>query len=1755
MPEIGLVYPNLVEHPRRYVASANTKGFQRQDVTPSPRLSPPPPIMEEALPGAASVSSFQLGGVNVVVTTSASLTNVNILCVAMSWTRDALESPILMELDLRDLNLGPLVAIQAFAGESSNRVQMILVDVQGTILTLALTEKLVPLSDFQVLKSTDYIQETTILQHVTGSELQSTMVAFLNADTLVIAFNPFILTIDLHSETGHVWSELQCLEDMRSRSSTIGNILTNVSDLLLGKEEEGLDMAPTAALCLTTSAASNSNYCFTLHADATIRKWRMDTNFSFLPQEVVTLEDTAEKLPLPSNWSDARNSVCLCARLYKHVYVLAAQIRTDGAMEPMQSDCHLRVFWGTQVADSAAPCLALQVPQEATALVGMEFVPTQPRCTLSVLLEAANTTLQLTYPPSNMSIVSSEPIVENTGNLDTMAKKERTRIESLSLGSTILDDLLDSNQTTLEQALHELDSMYMKYLFRPVFPRGTGTVLPPSESCIRRALAKLVYGAAKHKEPPMSIELETLRTMHEWRQKENRKLLALATTPIRKERRSITPTNEIVMVDTGPSTLSVYDSFVHNDPEEEADDINEMNVDEQDEEFQERLEQERSVAIESHENRWRRFLLQVWEEEQLLRIPLTASWLDSIPVQVIVRAGITTVVPQSSAVTSTVTKTPFSILDAAAMKLLRRIEEDKDKEVRMNVLEQQVANLVSKAQLAVYPLSLSPLLAELTSLGRWAWSSDEDAISDAEHEELEQAASTLSASQLVSWIGNIEATGHSSFPGLELVGGSDDSRTAGRVSWSQSQVANCQLRHSACNFSTICIDSVRRLQLSRCLLLTDLVEGRHAREAALRAYLHSIAVLWTSAQPVPMPSTALQTKRVKLHLGPDSPRSPPNKRLSFGDDASSILSPASTTTTTAMDVLMIEISQTMDGSSSASSSPAGAALLMSRSYFKLAFPNRGDVPIGKASMLPELGALPKPLDDSIATDYPRLALRLLAPFVACTLPEDTADVVLARKESLAECLLIESHSDSSPTGLKTRMREMACDLLVPESSDHGSPSDQQQISTAVDFLKSAESPRVPQQSLVNTMHQIIEAGSSIEINRLCELETVKDLFALIASGATMQMDEETKSSISFLAQVMLHLSRVMHRLKILERHIGVRGAEEEIDNSEIILGFISTAISEMRMTFPDNVCHAMPEYVNMWSGLFHHSVSAGQWRQAYSACVKNPLSERRESNFRRLVRAMVDSGALSELLEMCTELGIRVSNSSAFSEDREISECVDLYEIASEILADATSSDLYTVRATSSEPSRLSDYQGALYALHASQKQWRRAAQSMDLRFLNARKALATRTSDFSFNLRSAELRDHLIVEDLVLSAVGSINAIQLVKDSAHRFLVSGEYGPYNMIPVDGFEGPTKLTSRIKRTRSPFAEESKDGFGDEGDRVSNFMSVTEMQGRAIRNVALRTLFFDKSSSQTYAKDALMRDLDSANSDVDELFKNGYYRYGLLLSKAWSNNRKALTGSHRPNGKDMFYSSLVHLIQTSLIPLSTESPGIESRPSIQQLHSALDGIGASEAASSCIVTDRCTRISSLESAVLRAGGHALIRKITLAHSTAETPVALDVASGMLEQGGEDVKLPSWLENLLLGTEVSSSSGLFAKRATPGSGVYYGNPSALLTLYTEKGMFVEACNLVTLTLTGHNTGLRESGAASRLPEKGDIDFVPYQTIDLLWNLIEVLLSKKKFSRVKEREITDSRDRMEFALEKHFGLLNISEMGLKSARALKR
>jgi hypothetical protein len=55
-----------------------------------------------------------------------------------------------------------------------------------------------------------------------------------------------------------------------------------------------------------------------------------------------------------------------------------------------------------------------------------------------------------------------------------------------------------------------------------------------------------------------------------------------------------------------------------------------------------------------------------------------------------------------------------------------------------------------------------------------------------------------------------------------------------------------------------------------------------------------------------------------------------------------------------------------------------------------------------------------------------------------------------------------------------------------------------------------------------------------------------------------------------------------------------------------------------------------------------------------------------------------------------------------------------------------------------------------------------------------------------------------------------------------------------------------------------------------------------------------------------------------------------------------------------------------------------------------------------------------------------------------------------------------------------------------------------------------MLIEACDLVSSVLSGFRTDTPHEFAAknsSRLPEKGDVDYIPYKNIDLVWNLVRI------------------------------------------------
>ena len=170
-------------------------------------------------------------------------------------------------------------------------------------------------------------------------------------------------------------------------------------------------------------------------------------------------------------------------------------------------------------------------------------------------------------------------------------------------------------------------------------------------------------------------------------------------------------------------------------------------------------------------------------------------------------------------------------------------------------------------------------------------------------------------------------------------------------------------------------------------------------------------------------------------------------------------------------------------------------------------------------------------------------------------------------------------------------------------------------------------------------------------------------------------------------------------------------------------------------------------------------------------------------------------------------------------------------------------------------------------------------------------------------------------------------------------------------------------------------------------------------------------------------------------------------------------------------------------------------------------------------------------------------------MVLVRPSAGSPFGLEV--GRVFVGIGDSQLPCFLEDHLLGLS-EQRSGLFAKTSKGSSSA---NASALCTLFIQHCRYIDACDLVTRTLMGGDTEgeARKAMSVSRIPEKGNIDFVPYNMIDMLWELVDKTLRQGSISESTKSQLRVSRMKMEDALKFHFNLLKISEEGLRSARAL--
>jgi hypothetical protein len=98
-----------------------------------------------------------------------------------------------------------------------------------------------------------------------------------------------------------------------------------------------------------------------------------------------------------------------------------------------------------------------------------------------------------------------------------------------------------------------------------------------------------------------------------------------------------------------------------------------------------------------------------------------------------------------------------------------------------------------------------------------------------------------------------------------------------------------------------------------------------------------------------------------------------------------------------------------------------------------------------------------------------------------------------------------------------------------------------------------------------------------------------------------------------------------------------------------------------------------------------------------------------------------------------------------------------------------------------------------------------------------------------------------------------------------------------------------------------------------------------------------------------------------------------------------------------------------------------------------------------------------------------------------------------------------------------------------------------------------MYEDAYRVVQETLAVDKQG---KSATNRLPEKGEVDFVPYDKIDLLHNLVKLSISKGLYNNHPEQKSRLQKlvKDLEGTVTRHFKLLNLAETGLTSARTLR-
>ncbi len=621
------------------------------------------------------------------------------------------------------------------------------------------------------------------------------------------------------------------------------------------------------------------------------------------------------------------------------------------------------------------------------------------------------------------------------------------------------------------------------------------------------------------------------------------------------------------------------------------------------------------------------------------------------------------------------------------------------------------------------------------------------------------------------------------------------------------------------------------------------------------------------------------------------------------------------------------------------------------------------------------------------------------------------------------------------------------------------------------------------------------------------------------------------------SKLLVDATSLLSRVETLERHLGPMECSDA-STVPLCCGVILDAVNDAL-----NARESEEDVPALWKIAFHVAMRGSLWDKALHACISSPLREQMQLNLKNLILGMADAGALGKLVDMSlTVVGKSVSSISMEVDDREIendasgSGTVDLFELASEFIEEAAvtqTSERQRADAMKDRP----NYWSCLYALHASRGNWRQAAHAMDM----LGKATVHSVSTSAFNpakpLVLSKAASRKVMDDVCLSSQACAHAIKLVDNPSHRYLLTGNED----IPSE----------------------------------SRLLTEEDLERRATRALALRMLSIDENSP-----DSIGSTLESSSRDtIDSLARFGYYDQAISVSMGVAAKRGSL-----PGGMDLFEEALSYILCTYLVPAATATLNTteqDEESGLERLQSRSKIAQISASSSACVLrsnSDTSTRQSHVTSSTSNCMSWAsnwrnekamqtsmamdLLQQYTTVHSKRCRSLGLNIADAVLKIGSGMSKLPLWLTELCtfgLPGDGDCEGGLFAQTAGKKSGI--ADPAGLMRVLIRHRQYGEACDVMSSILSKRGdilSCLCESGASSRLPEEGRIDFIPYDLIDMLWDMIESIIASHSASsppdvRSQVQSLIERRNRMERTLEMHFESLKSNEEGLVSARRL--